>query len=168
MLYLSIFKIYPLTMAIHTRVRFITWDINLELGYIFQRPLLIVEQLHCILTFWCLSVVCVIGLLSDWWTLTSAFIFIFIMKLWRVSIYASLHLFCQYTVADPELFIRGREGHWLPLDGALYTHVSVIPYIINQIFPTKGRGPGIAMKNYEILSKTQHQWIALQSIKQKI
>ena len=43
------------------------------------------------------------------------------------------------SVADPELFLRGRTD----LRGARSSHASMIPYIINQIFPTKegGRAP---------------------------
>ena len=46
------------------------------------------------------------------------------------------HVHVTWTVADPELFLRG--GPLTDLRGAHFSHASMIPYIINQIFPKKG------------------------------
>ena len=54
-------------------------------------------------------------------------------------IYEHNYWVSEWTVADPELFLRGGPADWSK--GARSSHASMIPYIINQIFPMKG-GPG--------------------------
>ena len=53
------------------------------------------------------------------------------------NVYRLIYWFVHgLTVADSERFLRG--GALTNLRGARSSHASVIPYIINQIFPTKG------------------------------
>ena len=60
-----------------------------------------------------------------------------------IIMYADGHNRCRFVpvlidsaVADPELFLRG--GPLTDLRGGRSSHASMIPYIFNQIFPTKG------------------------------
>ena len=58
------------------------------------------------------------------------------------------YIFIDYTrmlaVADPDFFIRGRGADWPKKSGS--SHASVIPYIVNQFFPTEGGpGPGLGL-----------------------